>query len=186
MKMETQMNKRGLATQTVVGILALVFVIIIAFVMVAQLKSADLLGDDLTITIAVTNETGGFVNETGYTLAQVNASNSAYTITALWNATDDTPFGIGNATVSAAGVVTNATTVNWADVLISYTYTYTYPNTYNSSSDYLSGNFTGGVDNISSKVPTFFTIIAAILIIGFVVLLWTQFRRTGLNTGVGI
>lgn len=98
-------NKKGLATQTVVGILGLIFTVIIAFVMIAQITGANLL-----------------------------TANSA----------ED-----------------NAT-------------------------DRLTGNLTSGVDQISAKVPTFFTIIAAILIIGFVVLLWVQFKRTGLMSGGGI
>lgn len=47
----------------------------------------------------------------------------------------------------------------------------------------LAGNLTSGVDNISAKIPTFFTIIAAVLILGFVVLLWRQFQGSGLGAG---
>lgn len=49
--------------------------------------------------------------------------------------------------------------------------------------DGMAGNLSAGVDNISSKVPTFFTIIAAVLILGFVVLLWRQFQGSGLASG---
>lgn len=97
-------DKRGLATQTVIGILGLVFVVIISFVMIQQLTGADLL------------TTGS---------QETNATNR------------------------------------------------------------LVGNVSAGVDNVSSKIPTFFTIIAAVLIIGFVVLLWVQFRKSGLMSGAG-
>lgn len=95
-------DKRGLATQTVIGILGLVFVVIIAFVMIQQLTGANLLTSGST---------------------ESNATNR------------------------------------------------------------LVANVSGGVDSISSKIPTFFTIIAAVLIIGFVVLLWVQFRKSGLLSG---
>ena len=49
--------------------------------------------------------------------------------------------------------------------------------------DGMAGNLTSGVDQISSKIPTFFTIIAAVLILGFVVLLWRQFQGSGLASG---
>jgi len=44
-------------------------------------------------------------------------------------------------------------------------------------------NLTGGVDQISRNIPTFFTIIAAVLILGFVLLLWRQFQGSGLASG---
>ena len=47
--------------------------------------------------------------------------------------------------------------------------------------DRLVGNLTSGVDQISGKVPTFFTIIAAVLILGFVVYLYMQYKRMNLG-----
>lgn len=51
------------------------------------------------------------------------------------------------------------------------------------ATDRLTGNLSSGVNNISTKIPTFFTIIAAVLILGFVVLLWRQFQGSGLASG---
>lgn len=44
-------------------------------------------------------------------------------------------------------------------------------------------NLSSGIDTLALKVPTFFTIIAAVLILGFVVLLWRQFQGSGLGSG---
>ena len=49
--------------------------------------------------------------------------------------------------------------------------------------DNLAGNLSTGVGNISSKIPTFFTIIAAVVLIGFVLLLWSLYKRSGLGGG---
>ena len=52
--------------------------------------------------------------------------------------------------------------------------------------DNMTANLTAGVNEISAKIPTFFLIIAAVLIIGFVVILWAQAKRTGLMTSGGL
>jgi hypothetical protein len=104
---------------------ALILLMLVSALVVSSLASNIVLTES-TLSGAVTNETGAYINETGYTLALATATSFASpVITALYNATDDTAFGVGNATVSATGVVTNATVTNWDDVLVSYTYTYT-------------------------------------------------------------
>lgn len=47
----------------------------------------------------------------------------------------------------------------------------------------LSTNLSAGVTNIATKIPTFFSIIAAVLIFGFLVYLWMQYKR--MNVGQG-
>lgn len=96
-------NKKGqLASNTIAGIIGLVFLVVIGFVMVSQLLSANLL-----------------------------TAGSSEAISA------------GN----------------------------------------LSSNLTSGVNTLALKIPTFFTIIAAVLILGFVLILWRQYQASKLTSG---
>ena len=52
----------------------------------------------------------------------------------------------------------------------------------NSTSDLIS-NFTSGVDNVSEKIPTVLLIAAVVLILGILVLLWTQYKRMQMGGG---
>jgi len=94
------------------------------FLIVEKFRDDDSLKDT---SVTVTNETGGFINETGYTLtgASATAFNSVV-ITQIANATnnDGQVLLSGNYTVSSAGVVTNASATTWDNVNISYTYKY--------------------------------------------------------------
>lgn len=47
----------------------------------------------------------------------------------------------------------------------------------------LSNNLTSGVNTLASKVPTFFTIVSAVLILGFVLILWRQYQASKLTSG---
>jgi hypothetical protein len=116
----------------------------------------------------VTNETGAWINETTYTVDQSTADGfGGLVITALYNATDDSPILTTNVTVSGSGF-TNASTTNWDDVLVSYTYTY---NTYDDSYYYM-GNASSAQTKIFGKLPLTATIIVftflMILILGVV------------------
>jgi len=174
----------GLISGLVFGIASLVVGVIIAFVIVSNVATID---DDLAADIAgnAANESG-FVNRTGYTLTQASLTGFASpVITGLWNATTagagsyNLSIPIGNATVSSAGIVTNATASNWDDTYISYTYTHT-PTV--ASADLMIGNFTKGIDNVSDKIPTVLLVAAIILILGVLVLLvgtWQRMRTGG-------
>lgn len=74
---------------------------------------------------SVINETNGFINETGYTLANsvVPGFNSPSIVTVV-NATDNDGNVLlpGNFTVSPNGVITNASVTTWSNVNISYSY----------------------------------------------------------------
>ena len=47
----------------------------------------------------------------------------------------------------------------------------------------LVGNLTTGVNTFANKIPTFFTIIVAVILIGFVLILWVQYKRSGMTSG---
>lgn len=117
--MDTNKMAAVAGTIGVAMILAVLFGLIIS-----QLLTTDSIVD-ITLDGTVTNETGAFINVTTYTVDSSTAEDfAALTLTAMYNATDDTVIGVGNATVSGSGF-TNATVTNWDDVLVSYTYTYT-------------------------------------------------------------
>jgi len=170
------MAREGLIIGLVTGIAALIITVMIAFVIVSNVSTVD---DDIATAISgsITNETGAYINSTGYTLDQAGLSGFSPTITTLFNATDDTSIATGNVTVTS-GVIYNATAVNWGDVLVSYTYTYTPTE---GASDNLIGNFTTGVNNVSTKIPTVLLIAAVVLILGILVLLWRQYQSMNIG-----
>jgi len=79
--------------------------------------------------VTVLNETGAYLNITGYTLAGASVSGATgYVITAVWNVTvpaSPVLLLVGNYTLSSLGVLTNATVTEYPDTNVSYTYTRT-------------------------------------------------------------
>jgi hypothetical protein len=109
---------KSIGTVATVLLLAVIFGLILQ-----QLLTAESIANT-TQTGIVTNETGAWINETAYTVSlSTEPSFGSLTLTALYNATDDSVIGLGNATVSGSGF-TNATVTNWDDVIVSYTYTF--------------------------------------------------------------
>lgn len=174
----------GLITGIVMGVASLIIVAIISFVIVQTLTDSNLLGDDLSDAVTVTNETGASINITGYTLSGYNSSWDSITITTIWGAQGgeyNVTIPTANATVTA-GVVTNATVVDNSNVSLSYTYNHVRDNMYEDSSNILVENFTEGVDNVSEQIPTVFLITAIVLVIGILALLvgvWGKMRMSG-------
>jgi len=54
---------------------------------------------------------------------------------------------------------------------------------FDNASDNMIGNLTSGVDEVSTKIPTIFTIAAAVLLLGFVVFLVIRARQTQMAQG---
>lgn len=76
-----------------------------------------------TITETITNETGAFINKTGYTVAQIHHCNwENFAVSQILNVTGSGVVPVGNYTVLANGTINNATTAAWPNVLVSYTY----------------------------------------------------------------
>ena len=102
-------------------LLAVLFGMQIMTFVFGNLSSADILED---VTQTATNESGAYINASGYTLTLASQSNfsGGAVITIVHNNTDALIIGSGNYTVnSATGIVTNATATTWVDVNISYT-----------------------------------------------------------------
>ena len=181
----------GMITGLVFGIASLVIGVVIALIIVSTLNTADLLENDQLTAYSVTNESfdgetqGIWLNSTTYTLANGNTTTQDFVITEVWNQT--AAGGVilaGNYTVDATtGVIQNASTVEYDNVTVSYTYNY-----YNGESleeiatGYMSGNLTEGIDNISEKLPTVLLIAAIVLILTVLAVLvgvWQRMRMGG-------
>jgi len=178
---EKKAQTAGLITGLIFGIASLVIGVVIAFVIVSTLSDANLLQDGRTTT-TIANESGTIVGA-GYTLTGASADrllSGSFVITTLYNRTSGFPIVLANATVSAAGVVTNATATIWNNASIGYTYIQ--KTLEEVSTDDLNANFTSGVNNVSNKIPTILLIAAIVLILGVLVLLvgiWQKMRIGG-------
>lgn len=181
----------GLVAGLVMAVASLVILTIIAFVVVSTLSGANLLTAGRP-TITTTNETvsgaqGAWINITGYTLSGASSANlvsGSFVITSAFNKSSGVQIPATNYSVTAGGVVKNTTTAapynNWTNVTISYTYLDTAKEEQSTTS--LSGNFSSGVNNISTKIPTILLIAAIILILGILAVLvgvWQRMRMGG-------
>ena len=176
-------NKKGagLVMGLVMGIAALVIAVIIAFTIVSTIADVEE-GVATLLTATVINESGNPLNDTPWNLSayQVTGFTNPVAIE-IWNATTDgEKINVANASISATGQVTNGTTLSggWDAVLFSYTYDYKRTTI---TTEALRANFTKGVDNVSSKIPTILLIAAVVLIFGILILLWNQYKR--MNVG---
>jgi len=122
-----KIEKKGIMGP-IISVFVMVLVISIlaglTFLFVAQLKTQIV--DTTAITgVTVTNESGAYVNITGYTLDGASALQArSFVMTAVWGNVSGTTYLIpgANYTVSASVVLTNAT--EYDDANASYTYKY--------------------------------------------------------------
>lgn len=113
--------------------------IIFALVLTVGIVLMDKLGDTMVscasgITNEVVTEEVGWINSTTYTLA--NAGRNGFTspaITALRNLSSGKTIVSANATLSASGIIVNATSIQWNNVSINYTYTWNDAHTWNTT-----------------------------------------------------
>lgn len=153
---------------TILGIALLAYVII---VIMGTLNGTAILSQS-TYAGTVTNETGAYINATGYTLAEATTSGfSSPVLTALFNSTDNSTIGLGNATVSAVGVITNLTVANWDDVSVSYTYNYIANSARQNELEQILGNTSTGITSFFGAVNPVYAILAVLVIILVLVVL---------------
>ena len=114
--------------QTTLTVVAIIVLILVSALVVDSIASTTLLTDSANPG-TVTNETAAWLNETDYTLTLASTGGFASpVITAIWGAEGgeyNVSIATANASVTSAGVVTNATVYTNDNVSISYTYTYT-------------------------------------------------------------
>ena len=175
----------------VLGIATIALTLLIMLILFGNLSGNVGFGNDAT-TITATNETNSFINTTGYTLSGFNTSWSSISLTDIWNVSASGTYNItiqtGNATVSAIGVVTNASTGQGLDnVSLTYTYSYSFPSENLVLTDNFIGNYTLGVSNTGDQFPVVGTMIgiALLLLILIGVLVFAMSKLAKMNTGAG-
>lgn len=106
----------------------LIITSVIILVLVSALILNALLSNSAFTSITKSNsaadETGAFINSSGYTLDEASRTNFAIVSLTALNYTDGSTIAAGNYTI-ASGVITNATVLVWNNVSLTYNYTYT-------------------------------------------------------------
>ena len=147
----------------VIGMVIVGLTLVIGIYIASTMSSTFDVNTVTTATVA--NQTGGYINATGYVLpASLTARD--YTnpqIVAILNASNNAPILVGNYTLTGS-TITNATTVNWGSVKVTYNYSYTYDAATASSnaSDLLVGALSGG----SAWVTILIVIGFAVIVLG--------------------
>lgn len=165
-------NKKGVfglnAVQTffavILGIALLAYIIV---VVMGVLGGTTILKQS---AYTQTNETGGFINQTGYTLSR-STSESGYTsptITQIVNNTDGSVINSGNWTISGS-TLRNATEINYNTISISYTYTADSSQQRNLNT--ILSNTSTGVTGFFSSINPVYAILAVLVIILILVVL---------------
>ncbi len=113
-----QLSQAFGAVLTLVLVAVLVIIAIVIFVQLATSFAG-------TSTVTVINETGAFINTTGYTLdAAGNCSFGGLSILSAINATSNASIPTSDISATVAGVITNATSTEYAAASITYSYTW--------------------------------------------------------------
>lgn len=177
MKLNNLKYDRGVAGTTVLLSLIVSLFVIGLLVMIFALMGGSLQTASYTATtVAVTNESGAWINETTYTVDQSTASGfRTLTLTSLINATSGAAIGTGNVTVSGSGF-TNATTTNWDNVNVSYTYVYSANNT---ATDVI-GDTTSSIATVTTFFSLFIVIGAMVVLILLTVIIIVAIRQSGM------
>lgn len=119
-------NKGKEIVNSVIIAMLVVIAVVLGALIIATVTSNSTF-TDIPSAQSTTNETGAWLNETDYTLANAGVDGFASpVITAIWGAEGgeyNVSIATANATVTSAGVVTNATVYTNDNVSISYTYT---------------------------------------------------------------
>ena len=124
-------TKKGIPLNQAFG--AVLMLVLIGVLIIIAIFLFATLGDTFVDTSAsTTNESRAWVNSSGYTLANASTCNfNTPSLTTIWgntpNGSDNYNYsiGLGNATVSSTGVVTNLTEYNvtiLGNVSVSYSY----------------------------------------------------------------
>ena len=180
----------------VAGLTILLSVVTMLFVMGLLIMIFALMGGELqeasydSTSVTVVNETGAYVNISGYTVDESGTLNGVYTATEVWanaipGAGVGTPYVIlaANYTLSAGGVLTNATVVDnsteYDNANISYTYVYDATNT---ATDVI-GNTTTAIATVTDWFDIFIVITAMVVLILLTVIIIVAIRGSGLMEG---
>lgn len=170
----------GLVTSLIMGVGGLILLIVVTFIVVQTVQDANLLRSTAVATTA--EDTSQLINSSnaGSNLSSFSSVNWGYTIVQVRNITDNVLVASGNYTFDATtGSIINTTARTWDSVNI--TFTYFSPTDFEKSTSNLGGNLTGGVNNVSTKIPTILLIGAVVLLFGVIVLLVKQSQAMGIG-----
>lgn len=186
-------NRAGLVSTLVVGIGGLIIIVAVSFLIIATINDADLLrAKDVTV---VTNESGtlgwGLLDSSDTAngvppLDFFSVNNRDYSIITVWNVSNGAVPEIVPSTyytLNRTGSLLNSTArvYNMTNV----TYSYYIQTRYEATFDELTGNYTSGVRNVSTKIPTVLLISAIILLLGIIVLFIVRAKSMQLETTGG-
>lgn len=154
------------------------------------LKGSNIFGFTSPVIVAAYNATDDTLIGAGnYTLVGYSLKNTTDT---NWddvklNYTWTNTIGVGNVSVTQAGVVKNTTVASFnGNLVIGYSYQYdtTSANNLNTNLDTIKADIVGMVDNFFSLMPTVGTILAVVILISAIVLLVLYVVRAK-NSGSG-
>ena len=178
----------GLINSLVFGVGSLVIGVIIAFVVVSTLTGAGLI-TATTNSRNIANESFAASDTTVYTTSVATATSPDFT---SWNATvilngstlagdnETLVEGVDYQVFTGNGTWGNLTS-NPAGYRVSFSYVVT-DRTVTNSVGNLSSNFSEGVNNVSTKIPTVLLVAAIVLILGVLAILvgvWQRMRMGG-------
>jgi len=181
MKTQNRNGILGLETAKAVMVTFLVLAVIGIATILCLTSLNDGVGDTIdnvahAQTNTVTNETGAYINNTGYTLSGYNTTWSSITVTGVWNYTDGFVITSDNYSLSSVGVLTNATTDTFNPVNLSYTYVHSYTED-TGRTDNIVGNVTGGLVTFFGSTGTIFSIlIVVVIILAISIIIWAVGR----------
>lgn len=170
-------NDKGVAGLTILLSLVTMLFVIGLLVMIFSLMGGELRDATFTpTTVAVSNETGAWLNETTYTVATSTANGfRSLAITSAIATADNSSIGTGNFSVSGTGF-TNATTYTNSSIWVSYTYVYDAENTATG----VMNDTTAGISSVTDWYPIFVVIGAMVVLILLTVIIITAIRGSGL------
>ena len=154
----------------VIGLIGLLFLIIYG-------NLSGNLGFDAE-GVTITNESGTWINQTGYTLiGAADAGSASFVITQISNSTSGQVLLAANYSVTTTGVVRNASATEWEATNISYTYNRDSRGT--KDTDAVITNLTGGATEFFSFANVWFILLAITILIGIVIGVIALVERIG-------
>ena len=119
-------NKKGIELSNAFG--AVLAVVLIAVLVIVAIFIFDVLTTGLPVrSVSIINETGGYINGTGYTVTNASVCNfGAFAVSTATNTSDGTAIVAANFTTNAlTGVISNATD-DWVTSGAQFNYSYTW------------------------------------------------------------
>ena len=165
---------------SVISMLFVIGIIIMIFTIAGSKLRESVSKDSYKVSATVLNEYM-FINETGFTLAGASSYlASSFSVLAANNVPTNTSIPAANITISASGVVTNATAATYAatatNVMMNYTYLYLQDR---SAVDSINATYTS-LGEVTDWYPTFIVLAAMVVLILLLAIIINSIRGSGL------